>query len=134
MRHYAFQGIASDRTRTEFIVGTDLQLIRKYQIAVQELPLLCRRLLEEHMLSDPQTTVFFTEEDMRLFAKNRAEAKELAAHRAEGARLHLPSTIVDAPGAPRANTKLRTRSLDKPRKMLACPLSTRLAMKSRTIA
>ena len=81
MRHYAFQGIASDRSRTDFTVGADLQLIRKYQIAVQELPLLCRRLLEEHMASDQQTAVVFTEEDMQLFAKNRADAKELASHR-----------------------------------------------------
>jgi len=80
VRQYAFQGIASDRTRTDFTVGADLQLIRKYQIAVQELPLLCRRLLEEHT-GEPQTTVVFTEDDMRLFAKNRADAKEEAAHR-----------------------------------------------------
>ena len=80
-RQYAFQGIASDRTRSEFVVQADLQLIRKYQIAVQELPLLCRRLLEEHMINDPQPTVVFTEDDMRLFAKNRADAKEQAAQR-----------------------------------------------------
>jgi hypothetical protein len=81
MRHYAFQGISSDRSRSEYVVGADLQLIRKYQIAVQELPLLCRRLLEEHMTNDPQANVCFTEEDMQTFAKNRAEAKAEAAHR-----------------------------------------------------
>jgi hypothetical protein len=81
MRHYAFQGISSDRSRSEYVVGADLQLIRKYQIAVQELPLLCRRLLEEHMTNDPQPNVFFTEEDMQVFVKNRAEAKAEAAHR-----------------------------------------------------
>jgi hypothetical protein len=81
VRQFSFQGIATDRTRTEFTVGADLGLIRKYQIPVQELPLLCRRLLEEHMISDPQTTVVFTEEDMRNFAKNRADAKEQASQR-----------------------------------------------------
>jgi len=81
MRHYSFQGIGTDRTRTDFSVGADLQLIRKYQIAVQELPLLCRRLLEEHDPEDHKTTVVFTEEDMQLFAKNRSDAKEQAAQR-----------------------------------------------------
>jgi hypothetical protein len=81
MRHYAFQGIASDRTRAEYTVDADIQLIRKYQIAVQELPLLCRRLLEEHILNDPQAHLVFTEDDMRLFAKNRTDAKEQAAQR-----------------------------------------------------
>ena len=45
-RHFAFEGIAEDRTRTQFVVGADLMLIRKYQITMQELPLICLRLLE----------------------------------------------------------------------------------------
>jgi len=81
VRQYAFQGIGADRTRTEFTVGADLQLIRKYQIAVQELPLLCRKVLEEHLVGEPKTAFVFTEEDMQLFAKNRTEAKEQAAQR-----------------------------------------------------
>lgn len=81
LRLYAFQGIAADRSRTDYTVEADLGLVRKYQIAVQELPLLCRRLLEEHLPSDTATEIAFTEDHMKLFAKNRSDAKDLAAQR-----------------------------------------------------
>ena len=45
-RVFSFEGIAEDRTRTRFAVRTDLALIRNYGIRVQELPILCRGLLE----------------------------------------------------------------------------------------
>lgn len=37
-RVFAFQGIGTDRTRTDFTVRTDLSLIRRYGIRMQELP------------------------------------------------------------------------------------------------
>ena len=43
-REFAFDGVADDRSKTRFKVIADLALSRKYHIAVQELPLLCRRL------------------------------------------------------------------------------------------
>jgi hypothetical protein len=67
-RTFAFQGIAADRTRTEFTVRADLALSRKYGIRVQELPLLCRRLLERDDRGEEKHTLTFTEEDMRLHA------------------------------------------------------------------
>jgi len=67
-RTFAFQGIAADRTRTEFTVRADLVLSRKYGIRVQELPLLCRRLLERDDRGEERHTLTFTEEDMRLHA------------------------------------------------------------------
>jgi hypothetical protein len=67
-RTFAFQGIAADRTRTEFTVRADLALSRKYGIRVQELPLLCRRLLERDDTGEEKRTLTFTEEDMRLHA------------------------------------------------------------------
>ena len=76
-RQFAFEGIADDRSRTVFVVGADLMLIRKYQITMQELPLLCLRLLEAH--PDGPHAITFTEEDMRSYATNRTAAKDLAA-------------------------------------------------------
>ena len=67
-RTFAFQGIASDRTRTDFTVRADLALTRKYGIRVQELPLLCRRLLERDDTGEEKRTLTFTEDDMRLHA------------------------------------------------------------------
>jgi len=69
-RTFAFQGIAADRTRTDFTVRADLALSRKYGIRVQELPLLCRRLLERDDSGEERRllTVTFTEADMRLHA------------------------------------------------------------------
>ena len=67
-RTFAFQGIAADRTRSDFTVRADLVLSRKYGIRVQELPLLCRRLLERDDRGEEKRTLTFTEEDMRLHA------------------------------------------------------------------
>src|ERR1700687_815588 len=67
-RTFAFQGIAADRTRTDFTVSADLVLSRKYGIRVQELPLLCKRLLERDDRGEEKRILTFTEEDMRLHA------------------------------------------------------------------
>lgn len=76
-RTFAFQGIGADRSRSEFTVRANLALIRKYGIRVQELPLLCRKLLERDDLGEENRTLTFTEDDMRLHANNetaRAQA------------------------------------------------------------
>ena len=73
-RVFAFQGIGTDRTRTEFTVRTDLSLARSYGIAMQDLPLLCRGLLERRSIESDERALTFTEEDMRTHASNcRAE-------------------------------------------------------------
>ena len=46
-REFAFNGVGDDRSQTAFKVVADLALSRKHHIAVQELPLLCKRLLED---------------------------------------------------------------------------------------
>lgn len=78
-RMFAFEGIAADRTRTEFTVRADLALIRTYGIRVQELPLLCRGLLERRAEGQERRTLTFTEEEMRLYANDCAAAREAAA-------------------------------------------------------
>ena len=87
LRVFAFEGIAEDRTRTAFTVSTDLALIRRYGIRVQELPLLCRRLLEKRDEGEEERTMTFTEAGMRLHADN------CAAERAQKKRsTHRPPT------------------------------------------
>ncbi len=82
-RIFAFEGVATDRTRTPFTVRTDLALARRYGIRLQELPLLCRAVLERCHLGGEKRTFSYTEEDMRLYADD-------AAARAEAARQRKP--------------------------------------------
>jgi hypothetical protein len=77
-RVFAFEGIAGDRSRTEFTVRTDLALIRRYGIRVQELPLLCRGLLEQRDESGPERTMTFTEDGMRQHADTCAAERDAA--------------------------------------------------------
>jgi len=71
-RLFAFDRVGDDRTRTEFTVGVDISLIRTYAISLQELPLLCRRFLEERV--KPTQTSALTEAEMAEYARRRAAA------------------------------------------------------------
>ena len=84
IRRYRFQGIANDRKRSEFTVGVDLALIRKHRIPMQELPLLCRGLLEIRPPGDPANALTYTEKDMLGYASRRAAEQELAEHKRRG--------------------------------------------------
>jgi hypothetical protein len=80
-RVFAFEGIGEDHARTEFTVRTDLSLIRRYGIRVQELPLLCRRLLDRREDAAAARDLTFTEEDMRLHEKDCVAARQAAAEK-----------------------------------------------------
>ena len=47
VRQFSFLIIASKESRNTFVVTADLALARKYDIRLQELPLICRRLLDD---------------------------------------------------------------------------------------
>ena len=74
-RVFEFEGVAADKSRTDFSVRADLALIKDFGIRVQELPLLCRRLLEhrgesaEEHLAAEEHLLAFTSEHMRLHAQ-----------------------------------------------------------------
>jgi hypothetical protein len=97
-RVFAFERRETTRSRVEFTVKADLGLIRRYDIRVQELPLLCRSLLERQdaveaqqttSISDPEPgavnlperALTFSEDDMRACATDRAAAKTEAARK-----------------------------------------------------
>ena len=71
-RVFTFEGIGEDRTRTEYSVKADLGLIRRYGIRVQELPLLCRGILERRDEGEEHRTFTYTEADMGLHADDCA--------------------------------------------------------------
>ena len=94
-RVFAFERMGSDRVRTKIVVKADLALSRRYGIPMQELPLLCRNLLERSDSGDEAHTLTFSEDDMCLHAKDRASAKEAAAQRRKPPR-RTPSENVGA--------------------------------------
>jgi len=85
-RVFAFEGTAADRTRTAYTVRADLALTRKYGIRVQELPLLCRALLERAGEGEQQSPATFTEEEMRLYSRNCTEARDAAIQKRKSLR------------------------------------------------
>jgi len=84
IRRFAFDGISDDRRRTAFTVGVDISLIRKYEISLQELPLLCRHLLQGQTDGEQARMLMFSEADMVDHANRRAAAQ----HAAEQRKVH----------------------------------------------
>lgn len=77
-RVFAFECVGDDRVRTEYRVRADLALIRRYGIRMQELPLLCRGILERSNEGKEQRTFTYTEADMCLYADACAARNALA--------------------------------------------------------
>jgi hypothetical protein len=74
-RVFAFEGIGEDRVRLPYSVKADIALARRYGIRVQELPLLCRELLEQR--TDAQGQAFtYLECEMSLHATAAAAMNE----------------------------------------------------------
>jgi len=76
VRVYAFEGVAADWVRTAYSVGADLALARKHGIRMQELPLLCRGILDQRSESDERRAFTFTEGEMTLHANLARAALE----------------------------------------------------------
>jgi hypothetical protein len=75
-RVYAFDCEGKERTRSHYTVRADLTLVRKYGLHIQELPLLCRRLLEAS--EAPEPSLILPEADMIACAQketSRAQAR-----------------------------------------------------------
>ena len=94
-RVFAFERIGEDRIRTTFTVKTDLALIRRYGIRLQDLPLMCRGILEQETEGEVSRALTFTEDAMSLHAKNSAAARDLAAQKRKAPR-RPPSENVGA--------------------------------------
>jgi len=90
-RVFAFDRLGEDRTRTKCTVKADLALIRRYGIQIQELPLLCRTLLDRDDELGDMPALTFTEEKMRACANERAAAHELAASKRKSRK--PPATV-----------------------------------------
>ena len=89
IRIYAFEG-RIDAKRIDCTVEVDLALIPGFGIRIQDLPLLCRELLQQRSQPDETSSVVFTEQRMRSHAEKLAVAREEAEHRKKQPR-HLAS-------------------------------------------
>src|SRR5262249_11519993 len=96
IRTFLFDGIDADRRRTPFTVCADLGMIRKYEISLQELPLLCRYLLEGQAADTPLRALTFTEADMLAHAGRRAVALSAAKERRGRRKVNaMPESLSD---------------------------------------
>jgi len=93
VRRFYFDAIGEDRIRKRVVVGADLELIRRYRIPLQELPLLCRRLLDARAKAE---SIMFTENDMAQYAKDRTEATDALLERRRAHRPPVSSRVGQA--------------------------------------
>src|SRR5690348_13271540 len=94
IRTYAFEG-RIDAGRIDYTVEVDLALIPGYGIRIQDLPLLCRELLQQRAHPDEISSVVFTEQGMRSHAEKLAVARAEAEQRKKQPR-QLASVDADA--------------------------------------
>lgn len=95
IRIYAFEG-RIDAKRIDYTVEVDLALIPGYGIRIQDLPLLCRELLQQRSQTDETSSVVFTEQRMRSHAEKLAVAREeadTARSRQEISRAYTPGPV-----------------------------------------
>jgi hypothetical protein len=79
IRQFIFERVTAERTRIVYTVDADLLALREYRISVQELPLMCRRLLEAAPEGDPTRAFSLTEPQMRQHAAAATAVLEQAA-------------------------------------------------------
>lgn len=90
-RVFGFKETAADRTQTMYAVRADMAMALRYGIRLQELPLLCREVLERRLEGEQKRAFTYSEADMRVYADNRAAARSAAAQRKGPARKTLAS-------------------------------------------
>jgi hypothetical protein len=89
-RVFAFERVGEDRIRTQCTVRADLSAARRYGIRIQELPLLCRGLLDRCEEGGETHSLTFTEDQMRTSANERTAARDAAIKKRKTP--HRPST------------------------------------------
>ncbi|MBN9657995.1 MAG: hypothetical protein J0H49_07440 [Acidobacteria bacterium] len=91
-RVFQFEGVAADRSRTPYSVTTNLAMSRQYGIRLQELPLLCRSVLEQGYETTTNHAFTYAEADMSRYAECAAARAE-AAHRRKAPRRPLTDHV-----------------------------------------
>src|SRR5712692_9878035 len=80
VRLYSFEGVVSEGIRKGFHVTADIALLTKHHVRIQEVPMMCLRLLESCAETEQQPELLvLTEADMIVHVRAAAAAKEKAA-------------------------------------------------------
>ena len=95
LRRFTFELAGSGPPRITVVVVAEMALVRKYEIPLQELPLLCVRLLQS-WTADADSTAVFSEKEMIEYANRRKEAKDLAERKRHMVRAAKPGAGGDA--------------------------------------
>lgn len=95
-RIFRFQGIAADHSRLPFLVRAEVAVAQRYGIPLQELPLLCRAVLERRPPESRLDSFTYTEEEMAGLARERRTARENAVRRRKPPRRPEASTLGDS--------------------------------------
>jgi hypothetical protein len=81
VRKYHFDCVATNRSKRAISVFADVTLARKHEIRVQELPLLCRRLLQSMEPGSLAATITLTEDHMIAVQQVARAAAEKKPHK-----------------------------------------------------
>ena len=81
IRLYAFTEVEHDVRRSGLSVAVDIDVVRKYGIPIQELPLLCRLFLEDQRGTGSESSLTYDEAEMVKYATRRADAARVAEER-----------------------------------------------------
>lgn len=102
IREYIFQGLVAGGVRKGLLVTTDVALLTKHHIQIQEVPMMCLRLLESTGETDPQLDLILTETDMLAHIRAKELAKEQAALSKKTRRSVDPENLEPLDAAPRS--------------------------------
>ncbi len=76
VRLYSFEEVVSHEIRKAFLVTADIALLTKHHVRIQEVPMMCLRLLESSAEAEPQLEVLvLTEADMIAHVKAAEDEK-----------------------------------------------------------
>jgi hypothetical protein len=76
VRLYSFEGVASPDSRKGFLVTADIALLTKHCVHIQDVPMMCLRLLESSAETEPQLeSLVLTESDMLTHMRAKAAEK-----------------------------------------------------------
>lgn len=93
IRQFVFECVKSDRSKQEVVVEADIGLARKYNILIQDLPLLCRGILEANQASGFPSLLTVSERQM---TDIRAAVLQKAAERKPGRRAKVTAATGQA--------------------------------------
>lgn len=93
IRRFKFQALPAGQNKKEWTVSADLSLMRKHKIPLQELPLLCKHLLEAQGENPSADSLTYAERDMLGYANDRSAAAMAAEIKKRARRMPSSSRV-----------------------------------------